>query len=221
MHLLFLILRSTPLFSIIEAAGWPIWPLIVCSVISLAIVIERFYQLQTSKIAPPQLLEEVLSISKNSIPSLAVVSQLEKNSALGEVLASAMRAVHTNPHSTDAELQAIMENTGRVVAHRMEKYLNALGTIASATPLMGLLGTVIGMIEIFAAQSAGSGGSANPTQLAHGISIALYNTAFALMVAIPALIFWRYFRARVDAYLLTLELAATKLARHIQSMRQG
>lgn len=221
MRSLFLFTWRIRLFSIIEAAGWPIWPLIICSVIALAIVIERFYQLQASKVAPPQLLDEVLSISKNTIPSLAVVSQLEKNSAMGEVLASAMRAVHHNPHSTDEELRTIMENTGRVVAQRLEKYLNTLGTIASATPLMGLLGTVIGMIEIFAAQSAGSTGTANPTQLAQGISIALYNTAFALIVAIPALIFWRYFRARVDAYLLTLELAASQLARHIQNMRQS
>ena len=209
------------MFSIIQAAGWPIWPLILCSVIALAIVIERFVQLQPSKVAPPKLLEEVLSISKNSIPSLAVVSQLEKNSAMGEILASAMRAVHANPHCTDDELKTIMENSGRVVAQRLERYLNALGTIASAAPLLGLLGTVIGMIEIFGAQAPGAGSAGNPTQLAHGISIALYNTAFALIVAIPALIFWRYFRARVDAYLLTLELAAAQLARHIQTMRQS
>lgn len=209
------------MFSIIQAAGWPIWPLILCSVISLAIVIERFFQLQSSKVAPPKLIEEVLSISKNTIPSLAVVSQLEKNSAMGEILASAMRAVHANPHCSDEELKTIMENKGRVVAQRLEKYLNALGTIASAAPLLGLLGTVIGMIEIFGAQAPGAGSAGDPTQLAHGISIALYNTAFALIVAIPALIFWRYFRARVDAYLLTLELAAAQLARHIQTMRQS
>jgi biopolymer transport protein ExbB len=113
-----------------------------------------------------------------------------------------------------------MEGTGRVVAHRLEKYLSALATIASAAPLMGLFGTVVGMIEIFGSQApAGTAGS-NPAQLAHGISIALYNTAFGLIVAIPSLIFWRYFRARVDGYLLTLELAAERLVRHLKSLRK-
>ncbi len=208
------------MFSIIQAAGWPIWPLILCSIIALAIVIERFINLQSSRVAPPQLLEEVLSVSRNSIPSLAVVSQLEKNSALGEVLASGMRAVHANPQCTDEDLRASMESAGRVVSHRLESYLSTLGTIASAAPLLGLLGTVVGMIEIFGSQ-APTGGSGNPAQLAHGISIALYNTAFGLIVAIPSLILWRYFRGRVDAYLLTLEVSAEKLARHIQAMRHS
>jgi biopolymer transport protein ExbB len=115
-----------------------------------------------------------------------------------------------------------MEGTGRAVAHRLERYLSALATIASAAPLLGLLGTVIGMIEIFGSQSPGSAtGGGNPAQLAQGISIALYNTAFGLVVAIPALIFWRYFRARVDAYLLTLELAADRFLRHLNSLRRA
>jgi len=116
-----------------------------------------------------------------------------------------------------------MESTGRAVAHRLEKYLNALATIASAAPLLGLLGTVIGMIEIFGSQAGtgavGATGGSNPAQLAHGISIALYNTAFGLIVAIPTLIFWRYFRSRVDEYLLTLELAAERFVRHLSQLR--
>jgi biopolymer transport protein ExbB len=118
-----------------------------------------------------------------------------------------------------------MEGAGRTVAHRLEKYLNALATIASAAPLLGLLGTVIGMIEIFGSQ-VGTGGASqamgggNPAQLAHGISVALYNTAFGLIVAIPALIFWRYFRSLVDAYLLTLELASEQFVRHILRLRK-
>jgi biopolymer transport protein ExbB len=108
-----------------------------------------------------------------------------------------------------------------VVAHRLEKYLSALATIASAAPLLGLLGTVIGMIEIFGSQTPGSvSGGGNPAQLAHGISVALYNTAFGLIVAIPSLIFWRYFRARVDAYLLTLELSAEQFLRHLLRMQK-
>jgi len=150
------------------------------------------------------------------------VSQLERNSALGEVLASGFRALNANPRCSEADLRATMEGAGRQVGHRLERYLSALATIASAAPLMGLFGTVVGMIEIFASQnSAGGSTGGNPAQLAHGISIALYNTAFGLMVAIPALIFWRYFRAIVDGYLLTLELASERLVRHLNTLRKG
>jgi biopolymer transport protein ExbB len=214
--------RRAPLFSIIQAAGWPIWPLIACSILSLAIVIERFISLKTSKIAPPKLIEEAISVSRMSLPSVDVVTQLEQNSAMGEVLASGFRALNANPRCSEADLRATMEGTGRVVAHRLERYLSALATIASSAPLMGLFGTVVGMIEIFGSQSpAGGATGGNPAQLAHGISIALYNTAFGLIVAIPSLIFWRYFRARVDAYLLTLELASERLVRHLNALRRS
>jgi len=209
------------LFSIIQAAGWPIWPLVACSILALALVIERFLSLKTEKIAPPKLLDETLLISRQTVPALDIVAQLEKNSALGEVLASGFRALHANPRCSEEDLRASMEASGRVVAHRLERYLSALATIASAAPLLGLLGTVIGMIEIFGSQTPGGGApGGNPAQLAHGISVALYNTAFGLIVAIPSLIFWRYFRARVDAYLLTLELAAERLARHLNALRK-
>src|SRR5439155_23310609 len=102
----------------------------------------------------------------------------------------------------------------------LEKYLSALATIASAAPLLGLLGTVIGMIEIFGSQGNGGGMGGNPAQLAHGIAVALYNTAFGLIVAIPSLIFWRYFRARVDEYLLNLELSGERFARHLNALRK-
>ena len=209
------------MFSIIQAAGWPIWPLIACSILALALVIERFISLKTSKVAPPKLLDEVLNVSRTSVPSPDVVSQLEQNSALGEVLASGFRALNASPRCSEEDLRSSMEGAGRVVAHRLERYLSALATIASAAPLMGLFGTVVGMIEIFGSQSPASGAAGgNPAQLAHGISIALYNTAFGLMVAIPALIFWRYFRARVDGYLLTLELASERLVRHLNTLRK-
>ncbi|MES2483928.1 MAG: MotA/TolQ/ExbB proton channel family protein [Pseudomonadota bacterium] len=209
------------MFSIIQAAGWPIWPLIACSIIALALIIERFLSLKSAKIVPPRLLDEAVAVSRQHIPTPDVVSQLEQNSALGEVLASGLRALNANPRCTEGDLRSTMEQTGRTVAHRLERYLSALGTIASAAPLLGLLGTVVGMIEIFGSQSPGSAsGAGNPAQLAHGISIALYNTAFGLMVAIPALIFWRYFRARVDEYLLTLELASEHFARHLLSLRK-
>jgi len=209
------------LFSIIVAAGWPIWPLLICSVLALALVIERFTSLKTARVMPPKLLDEAITVSRSSVPGPDVVSKLEHNSSLGEVLASGFRALNANPKSTDDDIRAAMEATGRKVAHRLERYLAALATIASAAPLLGLLGTVIGMIEIFGSQSPAGGavGSGNPAQLAHGISIALYNTAFGLMVAIPTLIFWRYFRSRVDEYLLGLELASERFARHLSLLR--
>jgi biopolymer transport protein ExbB len=207
-------------FSIIQAAGWPIWPLIACSVLALALIIERFVNLQIRKVAPPRLLDEAIAVSRQGLPSPDVVKQLEANSALGEVLASGMRAMNSNPRCSEDELRSAMEGAGRQVTAKLERYLPAIATIATAAPLLGLLGTVIGMIEIFGSQGGGVGGSgSNPAQLAQGISIALYNTAFGLIVAIPALIFWRYFRARIDGYLLTLELAADRMARHLMALR--
>ena len=205
------------MFSIIQAAGWPIWTLIACSVFALAIILERFYSLRTALVVPPRLLEEVLSVTRNGIPGPEVITQLEKNSALGEVLASGLHSLHLNPKCSSEDLRANMESSGREVAHRLEHYLNALATIASAAPLLGLFGTVVGMIEIFGSQAPT--GAGNPAQLAHGISTALYNTAFGLIVAIPSLIFWRYFRGVVDAYLLALELSADRLARHLLALR--
>jgi biopolymer transport protein ExbB len=187
----------------------------------LALVIERFISLKTSKIMPPKLLEEVLILSRVTVPDPDVVRQLEQNSALGEVLASGLRALNINPRCSEVDLRSTMEGAGRLVAHRLEKYLSALATIASAAPLMGLFGTVVGMIEIFGSQSSAGGATGgNPAQLAQGISIALYNTAFGLIVAIPSLIFWRYFRARVDEYLLTLELASERLARQLNNLQK-
>ena len=205
---------------IIQSAGWPIWPLIFASFLALAVVIERLFSLRTSRIAPPGLLGEALRISRQAVPGLDVVEHLAQNSALGEVLASGLRALSTNPRCPEEELRATMEASGREVAHGMERYLSALATIASAAPLLGLLGTVSGMIEIIGSQTPnGVSAGANPAQLAHGISVALYNTAFGLMVAIPSLIFWRYFRATVDAHLLALELSADQFARHPQTLR--
>ncbi len=212
------------MFSIIQAAGWPIWPLIICSVVGLALVIERFISLKSSKIMPPKLLDEAIMVSRNGIPGPDVVTQLEQNSVLGSVLASGFRTFNSNPRASEDDLRASLEGAGRQAAARLQRYLGALATIASAAPLLGLLGTVIGMIEIFGSQATeGAGvvpGVGNPGQLAHGISIALYNTAFGLIVAIPALIFWRYFRARVDDYLLGMELAAERFTRHLLSLRR-
>lgn len=201
------------MFSIIQAAGWPIWPLIACSIVALALIIERFSSLRTSRIAPPRLLDEVLSVTRASLPSPEVVNKLAASSLLGQVLAAGLRSVINEPRISEPNLRIAFETAGRAAAHTMERYLNTLGTIAAAAPLLGLLGTVIGMIEIFASQGGSTGG--NPQQLAHGISIALYNTAFALIIAIPSLMFYRYFRGRVDEYLLDFEQAAERMVPHL------
>jgi biopolymer transport protein ExbB len=206
------------LFYIVQEVGWPIWPLIVCSVIALALVIERFVFLKSSRVMPPRLLEEVLQVSRQQLPGPDMVNKLAQNSLLGEVLASGFRQLHQYPRSSEGDLRSALEGSGRLVAAKMQKYLGALGTIASAAPLLGLLGTVIGMIEIFGSQGGLgglTGGGGDPAQLARGISIALYATAFGLVVAIPSLMFWRYFRSRVDDYVLSMEVASERFLRHL------
>ena len=201
------------MLSIIQAAGWPIWTLIACSVVALTLVVERLYSLRTALVAPPMLVDELLGATRNSLPGTDVVSKLADSSVLGAVLASGLRSVIDEPRITEASLRQSFESAGRIAVHRTERYLNAIGTIAAAAPLLGLFGTVIGMIEIFGSQ-APTGGT-NPQTLAHGISVALYNTAFGLMIAIPALMFYRYFRGRVDEFQLTMELAAERLVPHL------
>jgi biopolymer transport protein ExbB len=142
-----------------------------------------------------------------------VVNKLDENSMLGTVFASGLRSVIAEPRIAEASLRQAFENAGRIALHRLERYLNTLGTIAATAPLLGLFGTVIGMIEIFGSQSPT--GASNPQMLAHGISIALYNTAFGLMIAIPALMFYRFFRGRVDEYQMTMELATERLVPHL------
>jgi len=201
------------LFSIIQAAGWPIWPLLICSIAAMALVIERLSSLRTVRVMPPRLLDEVISVTRAHLPGADVVNKLSQNSVLGNVLASGLRAIVAEPRISENALRAAFESAGRAAVHRLERYLNTLGTIASAAPLLGLLGTVIGMIEIFGSQ-APTGGN-NPALLAHGISVALYNTAFGLIIAIPSLMFYRYFRGVVDAYTLDMEQAADRLVPHL------
>ena len=201
------------MFSIIQAAGWPIWPLLLCSIAALALVIERLSSLRRARVVPPKLLDEVISVTRASLPTADVVNKLAENSVLGKVLATGIRTVVADPRTSEAALRGVFESAGRAAVHRIERYLNALGTIASAAPLLGLMGTVIGMIEIFGSQTP-TGGN-NPALLAHGISVALYNTAFGLMIAIPSLMFYRYFRGLVDGYSLDMEQAADRLVPHL------
>jgi biopolymer transport protein ExbB len=179
----------------------------------MALVIERFSSLRAVRVAPPHLLDEVISVTRASLPGADVVNKLEHNSVLGMVLATGLRAVIAEPRITEDALRGAFESAGRVAVHRLERFLNTLGTIASAAPLLGLLGTVIGMIEIFGSQAPT--GASNPALLAHGISVALYNTAFGLIIAIPALMFYRYFRGLVDAYTLELEQSSERLVPHL------
>jgi biopolymer transport protein ExbB len=177
-------------------------------VVALALIIERLFSLRTSRVLPPRLLDDVMSVSLQQLPSPEMVDRLAENSVLGEVLASGLRAVTTEPQMPEQKLRTVFEFAGRRAVHQLERYMNTLGTIATAAPLLGLMGTVVGMIEIFGSQTPGGG---NPAQLAHGISIALYNTAFGLMIAIPALMFHRYFKGRIEEYVLELEAAADRL----------
>lgn len=200
------------MLAIIEAAGWPIWPLILASVLALAIIIERFYSLRVSEISPPTLLDSVVTELRTRGVSDDMLVKLAADSPLGQILAAGLR----NVKSTREVMKESIEETGRTVVHELERFLTSLGTIATVAPLLGLLGTVVGMIEIFGSQTpTGS----NPAVLAHGISVALYNTAFGLIVAIPAMIFYRFFRARVDSLAVDMEQQAIKLVEIVHGER--
>ena len=187
--------------------------MLICSIVALALVIERLYHLRPTLVAPATLLDEVMAVTRTSLPGTDVVNKLADNSVLGAVLAAGLRSVIAEPRITEIALRQSFESAGRVAVHGLERYLNTLGTIAAAAPLLGLFGTVVGMIEIFGSQ-APSGGS-NPQLLAHGISVALYNTAFGLMIAIPSLMLYRYFRGRVDEFQLNMEQAAERMVPHL------
>jgi len=175
-------------------------------------VLERLSSLRVARVAPPRLLDEVMSVTRANLPAATIVDKIAANSVLGTVLASGLRAVIAEPQLSEPSLRGAFESAGRAAVHRLERYLNALGTIASAAPLLGLMGTVIGMIEIFGSQAPTG---ANPALLAHGISVALYNTAFGLMIAIPSLMFYRYFRGVVEGFTLDLEQAADRMVPHL------
>jgi biopolymer transport protein ExbB len=181
-------------------------------------IFERFFSLRSQRVVPDTLLDEVLILTPNSLPSPASIEQMKNHSALGEVLAAGLHAMQQNPLCSESDFRAQVEAAGRRVGAKLEKYLSALGSIASAAPLLGLFGTVVGMIEIFGAQAPGSG---NPAQLAHGISVALYNTAFGLVIAIPSLMAWRYFKTQVDHFVLELEIGSERFARHFFPSRPG
>ena len=201
------------MFNIILAAGWPIWPLLFASVVAVALIIERLVALRRAKVLPGGLLQRVVAEYRQNGVSDALVANLEAGSPLGRVLGAGLR----NVGSSREIMREAIEETGAGVAHELERYLTTLGTIASISPLMGLLGTVVGMIEIFGSQSpTGS----NPVQLAHGISVALYNTGFGLLIAIPGMIFWRHFRALVNGYVIEMQQQAVRLVEVLHGERR-
>jgi len=213
------------LLSIIQAAGWPIWPLLLCSVLSLAFIIERGLNLRRARVAPLGLVDNVIesALARMKAPgqhptlSQEELQPLAMSSAMGALLAAGLLEWENEQSLASSAVDAIafekrltlaLSTKGRELAMDLEKNLSPLATLASAAPLLGLLGTVVGMIDIFASQSQGVTG---PTELGLGISMALYNTAMGLCVAIPSLIFWRYYRARVERFVMELESAAEKM----------
>lgn len=192
------------MWSLIQAAGWPIWPLLAASVVALALIFERLYSLRQSVVAPPGLVDRVLAEYRQVGATPELLAKTARSAPLGRLLAAGL----ANVKSPRPVMKEAIEEVGRVVIHELERFLTTLGTIAAMAPLLGLFGTVVGMIEIFGSQTAAG---TNPIQLAHGISIALYNTAFGIAVAIPAMIFYRHFRAKVDALVVEMEQQATKL----------
>ncbi|QEL65621.1 MotA/TolQ/ExbB proton channel family protein [Oryzomicrobium terrae] len=200
------------MFAIIQAAGWPIWFLLLASIIALALIIERLQALRGAKVVPTGLLQQVVQQYRQGGVNDQLVAGLEAGSPLGRVLAAGLR----NVRASREVMKEAIEEAGRAVTHELERYLTTLGTIASISPLMGLFGTIVGMIEIFGSQGPSGG---NPQQLAHGISIALYNTGFGLIIAIPSMIFWRHFRAKVDALVIDMEQQAVKLVEVVHGDR--
>ena len=193
------------MFEMVQAGGWLMLPILLCSVIALAIVGERFWSLQQKRINPATLVSQVWQWYKSDNLTDQNIEALAKSSPLGRVLAAGL----VNRHHPREIMKESIEDTGRQVVVELERYLNTLGTIASITPLLGLLGTVIGMIKVFAAIT--SFGVGNPGVLAGGISEALITTAAGLSVAIPSLIFYRYFRGKVDELVIKMEEEALKI----------
>jgi biopolymer transport protein ExbB len=191
-------------WSLIQAAGWPIWPLIIASVIALALIFERLWTLRQAAVAPVGMVDRVLAEYRVSGATPELLARTAHQGPLGRLLAAGL----VNIKSPRPVVKESIEEAGRFITHDLDRFLTTLGTIAAMAPLLGLFGTVIGMIEIFGSQTAAG---SNPIQLAHGISIALYNTAFGLIVAIPSMIFYRHFRSKVDGLIVEMEQQAIRL----------
>ena len=203
------------MWELISAGGWLMLPIILSSVIALAIVGERLWTLRARRIAPPSLLNQVWRWVKDGQLDAARLKSLRAESPLGEILAAGLT---NSRHGREVMKECIQEAASKVI-HDMERYLSTLGTIAAITPLLGLLGTVIGMIDVFSAIMIQ--GSGNTAVLAGGISKALITTAAGLTVAIPALVFHRFLVRRVDELVITMEQEATKLVEVLHGQRDA
>lgn len=193
------------MIEILQAGGWLMLPILLCSVIAVAIIIERLWTLQRRRVLPRDLAMRVWEWARDRQLDQKHLTVLAANSPMGRILAAGL----ANRHQSREVLKEIVQDTGRHVVHELERYLNSLGTIAAITPLLGLLGTVIGMVKVFTAIT--TAGVGNPGVLAGGISEALITTAAGLSVAIPSLIAYRYLRGRVDALVVEMEKEAMKL----------
>jgi biopolymer transport protein ExbB len=201
------------LLSIITAAGWTIWFIILCSVICLAIIGERFWSLRRAAVIPPNLFKDTVDAYRAQGATSELLAKLNANSYLGRVFAAGL----ANVKSSRDVMKESMEETGRAVMVDMERFLTGLGTIATVAPLLGLFGTVVGMIDIFGA--SGPTGQ-DPVRLAQGISVSLYNTAAGIAVAVPALIFYRHFRGKVDVMVVDMEQQGIKLVETLHGERK-
>jgi len=191
-------------WEIIQAAGWPIWPLILTSVVGVAIVLERFWSLRKSQIIPEGLMVEIKTMIKQDNFDDNKIDILRNSSPLGDVLAV---AILKRKNSIEVIKSAIDERAG-IIVHNLERYLGVLVTIATVAPLLGLFGTIIGMVELF---SSFTSSGHDVAVFARGISIALYNTAGGIVVAVPAMIAYRFFRSKIDNYLNEMEHYAIHL----------
>ena len=199
---------------LIEAAGWPIVLLLVASVVGLAIILERLIVLRAARVVPRGLLQQVLTEVQTQGVSASLNETLENGPPLGRILAAGLR----NQQATREAMKDAIEEAGRAVVVELERSLSMLGTIATISPLLGLFGTVVGMIILFGSETP-TGSS--PAVLAQGISVALYNTAYGLVVAVPSMIFYRMFRARIDVLAVEMEQQALKLVELLQGQRRS
>ena len=212
----FILLAQAPgeaVFDLVKAGGWLMAPIILCSIAAMAIIAERLWSLQRKRIAPEDLAVEVRLWVNGGTLTEERIQALQREAPLGRILAAALAG-----RSLDRQfMKEGVEDVGRHVAHELGRYLDTLGTIAAITPLLGLLGTVIGMIKVFAVITAQ--GIGDPGVLAGGISEALVTTAAGLIVAIPSLLFYRFFRGRVDALVVAMEQEALDTVASLQGLR--
>jgi biopolymer transport protein ExbB len=201
-------------FELVQAGGWLMLPILLCSVLAVAIISERMWTLRQKKVIPEKLLTGIWNLLSSDALTEAHITEIENGSPLGRVLAAGL----INRHLSRDLIRESIEENGRHVVHEMEKFMNALGTISAITPLLGLLGTVIGMIRVFTAITVI--GVGDPAQLAGGISEALITTAAGLSVAIPSLIFYRHLKRKIDELVVAMEQEAMKLVEFLHGDRK-